>query len=306
MEAAEEVVPARLPITDSGSRITPNKDGGFAPNYTPLATVDVDSGIIVSADVIPHTDESKHLIRSMEQTQEHFSLASPPGEVLADGMMATGENLEACDSRGITLYSPLKGMSQDGNPAVREDPTQPVAEEDVPRLPRMTFKTKGEKRCQIAKQAFVYDEEQNCYWCPQGKSLRHTGTTQEKTRTGRPIQRHRFKAKEADCQSCPLRQVCLRGKAKRRQINHEQYEELRIAHAKRMSTDEAQQRYARRRHPGERPFAVIKQTFGARQFLLRGIGQVKQEWLWLTTAFNLHRLIGLKRGGIGPPIAAPT
>jgi transposase len=52
MEQAGETLPNRLPITDPQSRVTPNKDGGYAPNYTPLATVDVDSGLVVSADVI--------------------------------------------------------------------------------------------------------------------------------------------------------------------------------------------------------------------------------------------------------------
>ncbi|WP_182871514.1 transposase, partial [Rhodopirellula sp. JC639] len=43
--------PKRLPIVDPESRLTPNKDGGFAPNYTPHLAVDIDSGLAVSADV---------------------------------------------------------------------------------------------------------------------------------------------------------------------------------------------------------------------------------------------------------------
>ena len=72
-----------------------------------------------------------------------------------------------------------------------------------------------------------------------------------------------------------------------------------------MATDEAKDKYSRRRHPGERPFAVIKQKFGARRFLLRGLEQVKQEWQWMASAFNLDRLIGLMRGGVGPPPNPP-
>ena len=37
---------------DLDARVMPNKDGGYAPNYTPLATVDIDSGLIVAADVL--------------------------------------------------------------------------------------------------------------------------------------------------------------------------------------------------------------------------------------------------------------
>ena len=94
MEQAAETIPNRLPITDPQSRVTPNKEGGFAPNYTPLATVDVDSGLIVSADVISNTDEDKHLIPAIEDVQEQFDLDAPPAEVLADGMMAMDKSIE--------------------------------------------------------------------------------------------------------------------------------------------------------------------------------------------------------------------
>jgi transposase len=300
MEQAADTIPNRVPITDPQSRVTPNKEGGFAPNYTPLATVDVDSGLIVSADVISNTDEDKHLIPAIEDVQEQFDLDAPPAEVLADGMMATGENLAECDARAISLYSPLAGQNDVENPALRDDPTQPVSPEDRDRLPTKTINRKGEKYQQLDKQAFVYDEDNDCYWCPEGNKLPYANTTSE-TRNGRHCERRRYKASAEDCAECSLRDLCLQGKAKQRTISREQHESLRTAHAEKMSTDEAQEKYSRRRHPGERPFAVIKHQFGARRFLLRGIDQVKQEWLWLSSAFNLHRLFGLIRSGVDPP-----
>jgi hypothetical protein len=57
---------------------------------------------------------------------------------------------------------------------------------------------------------------------------------------------------------------------------------------------------ARRREVAERPFAVIKQQFGARLFLLRGLDKVRTEWRWLTTAFNLTRLMSLWPSRAGP------
>ena len=45
---------------------------------------------------------------------------------------------------------------------------------------------------------------------------------------------------------------------------------------------------------------MIKHHFGARRFLLRGLKQVRVEWQWLATAFNLHRLMRLIRGRAGP------
>jgi len=300
IEANGETVPRRLPITDPQSRVTPNKDGGFAPNYTPLATVDVASGLIVNADVIANTDEDKHLIAAIEDVQEQFGGDAPP-RVLADGLMATGENLAACSERGIDLYAPLKGQPVADNPALRDDPSQPVPEADRGKLPTQTIKRNGETITQLDKQAFVYDEENDCYWCPAGKTLSYQNTTRE-TRGNTLRIRRRYLASADDCAACPLAAMCLQGKAKRRSINREQHEAHREAHAKKMATQAAQDIYAQRRHPGERPFATIKHQFGARHFLLRGLEQVTQEWRWLTSAFNLHRLIHLIHSGVDPPL----
>jgi hypothetical protein len=47
-----------------------------------------------------------------------------------------------------------------------------------------------------------------------------------------------------------------------------------------MATPAAQEKYAKRKSVGERPFATIKQQFGMRQFLTRGLDHVQNEWLW--------------------------
>ena len=300
VEAAGETIPSRVPMTDPQSRVTPNKEGGFAPNFTPLATVDVASGMIVATDVIAATDEDKHLIPAIESVQKQFGLATPPAIVLTDGLMSTSENLSECQTRGIDLYSPIKGEIDPTNPALRSDPTQPVPSELVDRLPTGSVNRDGNKQTQFTKQAFVYDRENNCYYCPQGRRLSFFGTSTE-TRTGRvKVKRSRYKASADDCQGCPLLAMCVAGKAKQRTLSREPHEDLRDAHAKKMATDEAQEIYAKRRHPGERPFAVIKHMFGARSFLLRGLKNVRQEWRWLASSFNLDRLMSLMRSRAGP------
>lgn len=305
LEAAGEKVPNRIPITDPESRVAPNKDGGFAPNYTPHATVDVDSGIIVSADVISNTDEDKHMLPAVEDVKESFDLDEAPGEMLADGLMSTGENLAGCEEADIDLYSPIKLGSED-NPAIRSDLSEPVAEADLDRLPTTTTKKKdGTSSTKFNKDAFVYDEENDCYWCPAGKQMPYANKTSQ-VENGRTRERFRYKADAADCAGCPLAEHCLSGNAKQRQVSHEQHEAKRVAHAEKMSREESQRKYARRRHPGERPFAMIKSHFGARSFLTRGRDRVRNEWLWLSSAFNLHRLLRLIANGPDPPPAATT
>jgi transposase len=289
-------VPKRVPVTDLEARVMPNKDGGHAPNYTPLATVDIASGLIVGSDVLNVINEDGHLVPTVEEVQRQFALPSPP-EVLTDGLNGTGANLAACEERGISLISPCPAPDP-ANPALRADPSQPVPEADWDRLP--VHRVKGQTQTQLDKSAFVYDAQRNCYWCPLGQPLNFVGTTSEASGSGRRI-RSRYKANEQTCAACPLRARCLQGKASARQVNHEQYEAHRQRHAQKMATPEAQATYALRRHPGERPFAMIKQHFGVRRFLLRGLRQVQDEWRWAATAFNLHRLMSLLRSRAGPP-----
>ena len=48
---------------------------------------------------------------------------------------STGPNISAMEERGIEFLSPLSELKCENNPALREDPTVPVAAEDVKRLP---------------------------------------------------------------------------------------------------------------------------------------------------------------------------
>lgn len=290
--AAGETVPSRIPLTDPQSRVSPNKEGGFAPNYTPLATVDTSSGLIVAADVVAMTNEETHLLGQLESVQTGFGLESLPPSVLADGAMCTGPNLAALAERGVTLYSP---MTMDAtNPALRADPSQPVPEADWPRLPM-----RGRKQPQLDKDAFVYDAKRDCYWCPQGQSLLPVHQTSEE-QNGQRVIRTRYKADAKVCADCPLRARCVQSATAGRQISRDQYDGHREELIQRMATPEAQVRYQRRREVAERPFAMIKHHFGARRFLLRGLEQVRIEWCWLATAFNLHRLMSLLTARAGP------
>ena len=224
--------------------------------------------------------------------------------------MCSGANLAALAELGTTLYSPLAAPDAATNPALRADPTQPVPPEDWDRLPTKEIKNRsGEKQSQLTKDAFVYDEQNDCYWCPQGQKLSFVHKTSETIAGGR-VERSRYKANAAACAACPLRACCLQKKATRREVSHDQHAALRERHAKRMATPEAQAKYKKRREVAEMPFAIIKHHFGARRFLLRGLNNVRTEWRWLATAFNLHKLMSLMRTRAGPAaglsLSAPT
>jgi len=276
--------PAQLPVTDPDSRILPNKEGGYAPNYTPMAVSETENGFIVGADVLIGNVE--HLVMTTMVDTVESDYGEKPQAVMGDSAYSTGQNLAAMEGREQELLSPLVCEEVTDNPARRENLTQAVAEEDLDRLP-INAQTK-----RFDKQAFMYDEESDCYYCPAGQTLPREGT-EKAERSGETIKLVIYRCR--DWIGCPLAERCRKtADAKRgRKVTRDGYEGVRHRHSERMQQEDAKVRYNRRLHFGETPFAVLKAALELRRFLLRGIEGVQQEWLWGCTAFNLKKLMGL-------------
>jgi hypothetical protein len=279
--------PAQLPVADGDSRILPNKEGGYAPNYTPMAMTEITNGFIVGADVLIGNVEHLALMSMIDTVEEDFGVT--PETVMGDGTFGTGANLEDMEKREIELLSPPVREQAKDNPAERADVTQPVADEDLDRLP-INRQTK-----RFDKQAFIYDKQSDSFNCPAGKRLPRVGT--EKVKRGGVItERMSYRCRE--CVGCPLTARCHSNvKAKYgRRITRDGYEEIRRRHNDRMQVEDARERYKRRLHFGETQFAVLKAAMDLRRFLLRGHDGVRQEWLWGCTAFNLKKFMSLWAG----------
>jgi len=275
--------PAQLPKTDTDSRILPNKEGGYAANFTPMVTTETGCGMIVMADVLIGNVEHDQFSSIIDTVQSDFDVEVE--RILADSAYTNGENLAAAEEKDVELIGPLAETKCKDNPAVREDPRQPVAEEDLDRLP-INPQTK-----RFDKSAFVYDEEADCYYCPAGQTLEHRTTESRTYRGDTTVERKVYTCHT--CAGCPLAERCRKNPdAKRgREVMHDEHEGARRRHRERMKTEEAKAAYSRRQHFGETPFAVIKVSLDLRRFLLRGIEGVGQEWRWATTAFNLMKLM---------------
>lgn len=311
VKAAAEPVPNRIPLTDPESRITPNKEGGFAPNYTPLANVDLESGLILDHDVIQNTDEEQYLAASLMAVEEQFAAAGLTQKVeslTADGKFVTGPNLAALAERGTTFYGPIAPQPEF---VKRADGRVPISAEQWSQLPTSLVKagTNGQPdQRQLTKEAFLYDESANCYWCPLGQPLSYTGTTSEELKgTQRRVQRQRYASQASACESCPLRAKCLKGTGSQRTLSRDQYDAHREALRQRMTTPESKTRLQKRQSEGERPFAVVKQHISLRQLLLRGLANVKKEWSWAVSSANLLVMVRWFRARAGSflPTSSP-
>ena len=275
--------PAQIPKTDTDARILPNKEGGYAANFTPMATTETTGGLIVHSDVLIGNVEHDQFSSIVDCIATDFDVDIK--RVMADSAYTNGENLTAAEVRDIELIGPVAELQCEDNPADRDDPSQPVVAARVGDLP-INPQTR-----RFDKSAFVYDEETDCYYCPAGKPLPHRTTENTTYRGGKPVQRKVYTCH--DCQGCALASQCRKNpEAKRgREVMHDEHEGARRRQRERMKTPAAKEAYGRRQHIGELPFSVIKVRFDMRRFLLRGIEGVGQEWCWASTGFNLTKLM---------------
>jgi hypothetical protein len=280
--------PAQLALADLDARIVPNKEGGYAPNYTPLAVTETQNGFIVMPEIPEDSVEHTYLVPMTDAIREDYGAEIE--WVLCDGIYPTGENLDAMEKRGIRLVTPVKEDEEtQENPAIREDLSQPVPEEKLGQLPM------NKQTNRFGKDAFVYDSEADVYYCPAGRTLSREGSEKQYLRSGEVIVRDNYRGKCANS-GCPLKSLCRTNPGAKggRKVSRDTYEETRQRHRQRMSTPEAKEHYKKRQHFGETQFAVLKVKLDMRRFLLRGREGVGQEWLWSCMAFNVNKRITLQ------------
>lgn len=290
----KDAKPARVPFSDPESQVLPNKEGGYAPNYTPVAAVEAQTGAITYSNVLEGAQEAGAVMPAVEATKEVTGQVA--GAVLADGNFAAGPVLAELAEQGTDAYMPTRSASPPDNPAHRPDPTVPVAEEDHARLPQTD---KGK----LTRAAFMYDGDADVYHCPMGQALqRHK---RGKDKDGTPYTEYRC----TDCSGCPLFGRCVLGKTQQyRTIRRDIHEPLREAADQRMATPDGQALYKQRAPGIEGVFGHIKAIFGIRRFTVRGLQAVRAEWNWVCTAYNLKKLLitqaqsvlGGPRNGIYP------
>jgi transposase len=112
---------ARCSTTDPDARRMKMADGGTRPAYNvQLATTD-DTRLIVGWDVTNIGADGGLMRPMVEQIETHFG--QRPGEYLADGGFSTKGDIEALQSGGTTVYTPVK--EEQKKRAKGEDPFAP-------------------------------------------------------------------------------------------------------------------------------------------------------------------------------------
>ena len=257
-DLASKERPKRINLTDNEARVMKISQG-FAPGYNAQAMVspvEPESGmtgmLVTAVDVVDEPSDHYRLAPMVEQAEETTGTRTPV--TLADAGYFTGSHLEECARRGQGVVMP--------------DPQKE-------RLRRQPYR----------KDLFTYDEDNDCYYCPQGQTL---SFVKNKLKRGMTIRMYR--APGSVCRECPAFGVCTKAGAHGRGLEVGPHDAVLRSHRAWMETEEAKQVYRLRKQLVEPVFGIIKEQLGARRFLLRGLANVSAEWTALATAFNLRTL----------------
>jgi transposase len=225
---------------------------GKHASYNVQSVVDDENGLIVHAEAVNDTSDLKQFARQIDQA--NAVLTKPCKTACADAGYADADELEKIDAKEINVIVPSIRQAQ--------------------RKQSRPFN----------KQAFKYNKEQDCYFCPEGHKLKLS--TIEKKTGGK---RYLIVDKNL-CFNCRhWGTTSKNGRKVFRSRNEDLIEKFEAQY----NTQEAQAIYAKRKTRVEHPYGHMKRNLKTDAFILRGREGVQSETSLLATCFNLARMISI-------------
>jgi hypothetical protein len=262
-EQRAETEKVRASVSDPEARLMRQGDGAFAPSYNAQISTDARQGVILAYDVSQAQEDSQQLQSALQRIEENTGRL--PNQILVDGGYTTRQNIIQTAGRPTELIG-SRGEDRSKNKLERHG----VSPEFMP-------------------EHFIFDAAQNCFTCPEGKSLAY----QTSKRLAGATEKH-YRAKPSDCQACPFRSQCCPKTARGRLLiqieEHPKVAEFR----RKMQQPEYRAIYRRRAEVAEFSNACLKEKKGLRRFLRRGLAKVRAEAAWACLSCNVSIWIRLQ------------
>lgn len=91
-------------LTDEQSRIMPTSSGGFEQSYNAQASVDIESGLIITGHMTQHPNDKQEVDPTLAQLQAQEEALGKVDKLLADAGYFSEKNVKAIDEQAITPY----------------------------------------------------------------------------------------------------------------------------------------------------------------------------------------------------------
>jgi transposase len=196
----------------------------------------------------------------LEKIYEH--MGRYPEDLIADAGYGSEENYAWLQEKKIAAYIKYKSFDDER-------------------------KRNYKKKYPYRADAFVYQEETDEYECPQGKKLRFEKEEKRRTESGYGSKRRIYRC--VDCSGCPVKEQCSKGKGNRQIAIGAELERYRQAASERLGSEQGRRYRSKRPVEVEAVFGRLKQNWGFRRFILRGLEKVSTEWGILCVSHNIAK-----------------
>jgi transposase len=315
----EKALRVKINPSDPDAVLGFDKRGTYRPLYNLQLVKATDANLTLAWELFSRNNDDGLLRPMMEKTQEqigHHLL-----EVLVDGSFVSVGDVVYCEKNAITVYAPPAKQDQAGKPpaanaAAGAKPSaaaQPAAaaqqqggmgQKDESKRPGGSSGQKGQaKQAKYAKEKFRYDAERKEYECPAGKVLPEVFRSREKRPGGVELTVLVHRAEAKDCQACPQREKCTRGKQGRVVKRYEGEEALERL-AKRMQEPANQELYRLRSQTVEPGYGELKTHRGLDEFRCFGKKRARAQaglTILANNALSIARALRRRDSPSGPP-----
>lgn len=229
-----------------------NSVQGSHAGYNVQAVADEKHGLVVSSDAVSENNDLNQFAVQIDKANE--TLEKKCDAACADSGYATTDELKKVADREIKVVVPSQRQA---------------ADREVKEFDKVNFR---------------YDRENDCYVCPEGRTLEFR---YENRGTRSKVYIITSKLLCLECRNFGKCTTSKYGRKVSRLINEELRESLEAEYLK----ADSQAIYRLRKEKVELPFGHIKRNLGVGSFLMRGLEGAKAETSLLFTCFNMVRMI---------------
>lgn len=251
---------SQVSITDTDSRALLVQGQVVEVSYNVQAAVDQENKLVIATHTINRNDRNALFAIAKEAKS---NLAVKRLTILSDKGYHNGRELQRCKDNEITTI---------------------VAQQEI-----VNSQAKGTSPAYLITR-FTYNQQEDTYTCPEGKTLRTKGTWHSKKRDEHNIYTYK-KYRTPDCTTCPVKALCT-GKARGgREIERSEYAEAVEQNNERYRNNSAL--YRQRQEINEHIFGTIKRQWGYNHTNLRGLSKVNGEMSLIMLVYNIKRCLNM-------------
>ena len=241
------------------------QNGQLKPGYN--AQISTENQIIVNYTLHQNPTDTKTLKPHLENFKETYGeeVFKELEEITADAGYGSEENYDYLEKEELTAYVKYNTFDK---------------EQD---------KNYQKKHKPFSKENLHYNQEEDYYVCPMGQKMHKTHESKKTTEAGYIQHLSHYQAK--NCESCPLRGQCFKGKANRSIERNHNLERHKQKIRELLTSEKGLQRRKQRTADVEPVFAQLKHNHNFRRFSLKGIQKTELEFGLMALAHNLRKKI---------------